>query len=259
MTMRLSILLLFSVSVAVSQNNDVSVFPDSSNDAYVWYQFKPLGISFRSFAAFHQPFNLDRIAPLDLSTWKFFSSAAYGIQFSYPPSLSLRLSGDGLWRAKGCDAAIEIVTTLVEHVSDDSTVTSTYPIIEIFSSKATFEEIAEDQGFEFGLSSDDEDNSSRRVWSILGRQGMKEGASLLHGNIWIGLRGENLTGTYGHTEGYLMSVPFVSVFLMRSCDNKCNLVATFGKGPTGYADDELRADISEEDFYYLVASIRLLR
>jgi hypothetical protein len=151
------------------------------------------------------------------------------------------------------------VSTLVEHVSEDSTVTSTVPIIEIYSTKARFEEIAKDEGFEFGSPGYDENSTLRPVWSVLGRQGMKEQASVVRGSIWSGLRGENLTGIYGRTEGYLMSVPFVSVFLLRSCDQNCNLVATFSKGPTGYVDDELLADISEEDFYYLVASIRLLR
>lgn len=267
MTAKLVVLLLLALSFGQSQQKDIAVIPDPTNDAFVWYEFKPLGIRFRSFAPFHDPFDLRSSGSLSVSGWKSFASPRDGVQFMYPPALMIRVVGETSDHPSDCGFTIQLVSPLIKHFENDSLVTTSVPVIEIYFTKEDFEQVAADEGFEFaapeGVFYDDESpsatDSSTFRWIVLGRQGMQEDASVLDGGVWKGLRGENLTGLYSRQEGYLMSVPFVTSFLMCARGDGCNIVARFFEGPVSDAEDEFKPGVCEGEFYYLVSTMTALR
>jgi hypothetical protein len=265
MAIRIISAVLICFSSAVSQQVDIVTYPDSSNKFFSWYEFKPLGIKFRTFSDFHEPFDLRDTRTLDISNWKSFCYPPRRLTFRYPPSLTLKVISRSTDYPSECDSIVQLVVPLIIHYSSDSTQVTDAPVIQFYFTKSTLKQIAHAEGFRFGHLDNpfaEEDSvvikdTSRYCWIALGRQGMEEKASVLDGPIWKGLRGENLTGLFSHEQGYQMSVPFVTSFLRRPLPDGCSVVATFYEGPVANVEDEFNNTVTEGDFYYLVLSIQV--
>lgn len=226
------------------------------------------------FSEFHDPFSLWFGNGAHKSPdWNHFSSPPYGIEFDYPPALTVRIVGHSPdeRHQQFCDSSIQLVAPLIVHISDDSTVETTAPVIEILFTRESFTEFATEENFEYGPLlnpwAPEEDSAiikdtAHYCWISMGRQGLQNEASLLDGPSWKGLRGENLTGTYSrspHGGGYQGMVPFVKTWLLRSRGDSCNVVMKYYDGPVSDVEDEFQNDVTEGEFYYVVASTRILK
>jgi len=203
----------------------------------------------------------------DESKWKTYRSDRLGLEFKYPPELELRTRKRELLYIMGCDSSLSI--TLGYEYTDSSFETggkAFADLISIYTTRATFDSIAENEGFERNGSQSHRYNSHRRnmkvnptKWNIIGVQSGKE-AAILDGKSWKGLRGHNNTMIFPPGPQHGACVDFQKSFLVLERKPTCSIVCTFFYGPTDIdsGEGEPAYELSEVTFYKIVATIKML-
>jgi hypothetical protein len=206
----------------------------------------------------------------DIMKWKSFSSKRFGLRFKYPPELDLRVERRENPEQEDCDSSQAII---LGFQSADSSL-GFVGLVTIHFTKSPFVKIARSENFEPAESESAGDLTPRfdtKVdsikWDILGRQGMREQASVLTGKPWTGLRGHNYTGIYYKGGGYAGLVDFSAAFLMRERVGQCSIVCKFYHGPTGdverpdstsSVEDEPPLEMNEATFYRILGTMELI-
>lgn len=146
------------------------------------YIHSELGISFKYSEWDYSPFNAyDTLITNFADGWNNFISKTVGVTFKLPPEVSaLEDKMNDYYGQSVNDSAIYI------GYMDTSNVFKLCTFIIIFKSKESFNEIAEDQNFEF------EKTTSDSGWITLGLQSMKSKATYFKGKNCEGLRGHSL-------------------------------------------------------------------
>ena len=141
-----------------------------------------LGISFNYSEWDYSPFTIyDTLTTNFTSNWNNFISKIVGVKFKYPAGVSvLEDKMEDYYGQSINDSAIYI------GYKDTSYESKLCTFIIIYKSNKSFNEIAEDQNFEF------EKTSSDSGWITLGYQGMNSTATYFKGKNCEGLRGHSL-------------------------------------------------------------------
>jgi hypothetical protein len=160
-------------------------------------------------------------------SWKQFKNDSLGVSFYYPDNYVIdALSYDTTIENVDYDLVFSMSvrdTGMVQEYFVESSASLTIKIGQM-----DFYDIANGEGFEnvdasvedtinANYDSKEDDNHESEGWSILGRQGMKEDASLISFGSIKGMEGENCTGTFGKNaagegSGYLGLREFTAGF-----------------------------------------------
>ncbi len=197
---------------------------------------------------------------------KIFDNPRFPIIFVYPSQFEARVVRSDYW--KNCDSSLALGYTATVYSQCDTCETADsslafISVLDVHFAKASFEEIANQEGFERGNVHDyDSEPDTSAVesesWVILGRQGMRQEASVVELPKWRGLEGSNFTGVFRRQGGYAGLVDFSKMFLTRSLNDSCAIVASYSKGPLLYVEDSYKEiPFERHDFFGVVTSIKL--
>jgi hypothetical protein len=146
------------------------------------YIHSDLGIRFNYLESDYSPFDANDTLRTNFSdSWNNFISKNFGVTFKYPSEVSvLEDKMNDYYGQSVNDSAIYI------GYKDTSNESKLCTFIIIYKSNESFNQIAEDQNFEF------EKTSSYSGWITLGYQSMKSKATYFKGKNCEGLRGHSL-------------------------------------------------------------------
>ena len=216
--------------------------------------------------------------------WETFSSQYMRLSFNHPKELVLKvIKRLDNFLDLDSDSTIQLGYYLTKHYIEwddinkrdnpdrfgeakvimDSTFIEFVPIVEIFSSKRTFNEICEYEGFvkrvtDTQISDSEDKHHSKHNWKLTGKFAEIEDSYYLDGTQWKGLYGYNFT-RLSHGDGtYSQVVPFRKIFLRKKWYRFIHLIFSFYDGPDGNFEDEVRNIINMEDFFKIVSSVRYI-
>jgi hypothetical protein len=218
----------------LNSDSTVMLCSDSIDSHMVWYDHTELGLKIK----FHRGRETSLKFPVDTSKWVFSESKYFGVRFKHPQELIINLI-----KTDNINAELD----------SDSTIQLGYSVT-IYSSKKTFEEIAQSESF---LKESEKDSGQvitdvpipNEKWVILGKS--QDPAEFLDCREWSGLRGNTWRG--GGSMGLL---PWGATFLRSKSDVDSHLVITYYRDPfSGRPKEQM---ISENEFYQIVSSLEFI-
>jgi len=172
---------------------------------------------------------------------KAYDSGLFGLSFLYPSSLHVSYNES--------DSSIYVGYPQIESNSAGNV----FPVIRIYYTMETFEQIARREGFKHAALYGD----TAKLWLSEGGRGSAQEAQSLEGSQWRGLRGMGEMGLFTNT-GYTGPAPTLSSFLVSKIVDRTSIVCSYWNGPLSDNVDqapELQFQLCEAQFYDFVASI----
>ncbi len=270
--MKLSLFLIFAfiTCISYSQTNldrykltiQNYALLDSLKNYKEWYNNSNLGISF-PYDKLNNNTVEDFIEPnLLKDKWKTFLSPYFKISFSYPSKLVIR-EIKRLDNYLDLDSDSTIQLGYYADVEKDNSFLEFVPIVEIFGSKRTFDEIAEYEGFEKKVP-DAEISKIIKIfflkynWKLKGKYGLNGETYYLEGKEWKGLYGYNFKALKQKDETYFKLIPFRKIFLRKNSYKLIYLIISFYDGPNNDFVEDKQDKINMKDFLKIVSSIKII-
>ena len=214
----------------LNSDSTITLYPDSNDSGMLWYDNKELGLKIK----FDRWEETSLKYPAYTSSWLSYESKLFGIRFRHPPELEIRFI-----KTEGNNHGLD----------SDSTLQLGYAV-EIYTSKRSFEEIANSEGF-FKESEVRGNHTSSEKWLIHGKS--YDPAYLFDGKQWSGIRGETTRGG-GISMG---QIPWRASFLRSKADDENRIIISFYYDPLSEKPRNQR--MSENDFYEFVSSIEVIK